>query len=189
MQSKIENEIVELTNFEPPREYDDRQDYLAALAKEVNKLADIDFNTLSTEATEWFNDAVSAINNRKDLPEFPDVEEDEGDNSEPESEKPVVKAKEKEAKRRPKGVPPRKLEHPKVDPQQGIDNFETDRYGVVKGSKNAAAIAMFEQGCRMSDVTASIGGTYYNLLERLRKQGHTVEKGANGMTKLSHKDD
>ena len=196
--SKIEAEIVEVTNFEPPRKYAERQDYLAALAKAINKLEEIDYNSLSTEATDWFNDSVRALNNRKDLPDFPDIEEPENEPTEPISEpaeevgeaeaSPAPKAKADPNKRRAKGVPPRKLEHPEIDPQKAIDNYETDAYGVVKGSKNAAAVAMLEKGCRMSDITASIGGTYYNLKARLRKQGHTIEEGANGMLKLIHKD-
>lgn len=200
MSSVTEQEILEATHFDPPREYPDRQDYLAALCKAVNKLEDIEFDALSTEAADWFNDSVRAMNNKKDLPEFADTEDD--DEAEEVAAKPApvkamtepkkaaVKAvEEKVIKRRAKGAPARQLEHPKIDPQASIDNFETDRYGVVKGSKNAAAVAMLEGGCRMTDITASIGGTYYNLVARLMKQGHHVEKGANGMIKLAHKDD
>lgn len=187
--SVIEQEILEATQFDPPRKYDDRQDYLAALAKAVNKLEDIDFDALSTEAADWFNTSVKAMNNKKDLPDFPDAEE-EAEAEEVKAEpKKVAKAVEKtEPKRRPKGAPPKKLDHPKVDPQASIDHFETDKYGVVVGSKNAAAVAMLEKGCRMADITASIGGTYYNLVARLMKQGHHIEKGANGMITLTHKD-
>jgi hypothetical protein len=185
----IEQQIIEATSFEAPRKYKERQDYLAALAKAVNKLEDKEFDTLSNEAVDWFNDACRAISNKKDIPEFADAEETtEVEEAAPVAEAKVEKKAKAEPKRRAKGVPARTLDHPEINPQASIDNFEVDGYGIVKGSKNAAAVAMFEQGCRMSDVTASIGGTYYNLVARLMKQGHTVEKGPNGVITITHKD-
>jgi hypothetical protein len=178
------------------------------LCRALNKLEDIDFNSLSDDSNKWFNDAVRAMNNRKDLPEFPDVEETESEGTdargvqdsapeegeaEVEETKPTSKkekaAPKTEHKRRQKGTPPRKLEHAEIDTDAATgDHPQVDAYGVVKGSKNAAAVSMLEKGCRMSDITHSIGGTYYNLVERLRKAGHAVEKGANGHIKLTHKD-
>jgi hypothetical protein len=198
--SDIEKDILEVTQFEPPRKYDDRQDYLAALCRALNKLEDIDFNSLSDDSNKWFNDAVRAMNNRKDLPEFPDLVETESEDTntggiqdspaeegEAEVEKPKAAPK-AEHKRRAKGTPPRKLEHAEINTEAATDTPQVDAYGVVKGSKNAAAVSMLEKGCRMSDITHSIGGTYYNLVERLRKAGHNIEKGANGHIKLTNKD-
>lgn len=201
--SQIEQDIIKVTSFEPPRKYEDRQDYLAALVRAVDKLDDVEFDLLGPVTVEWVNDAASAMRNRKKIVDFPDNEDtdDNLDTNEADTADAVeqeadaggvqdepVEAPVKVPARRKKGAAPRKLEHPKVDPKASIENFQTDKYGIVVGSKNAAAAAMFEKGCRMSDVTASIGGTYYNLVARLKKQGHTVESGANGFTKLTHKD-
>ena len=191
MPSAIEQELIEACEFDPPRKYDDRQDHLAALARAINKIKDVDFDALSVDAAEWFNDAVRALKEKRDIPEFGDFEEEA--NADPDEEAAEEAAPEKPkpkpepAKRRAKGVPPRKLEHPPID-ASGIETAELDKWGIVKGSKNSAAAAMLETGCRMSDITHSIGGTYYNLVERLRKAGHSIEKGSNGSIKLVHKD-
>ena len=46
-----------------------------------------------------------------------------------------------------------------------------------------------QESSLQSDIKNSIGGTYYNLLQRLVKDGHYFEKSANGMMKIIHKDD
>ncbi len=249
----IESELVETSGFKPGKKYQ-RQDYLAALTRAVNELDEVDFDGLSIEAQDWFNDAVRAINKKVDLPDFPDsngageADDEEASDEEPEVEEaseaepePVeasAKRKRKPTKpqpkkvvepepepgeedasqagdepdpepeepeadpptpptkaasaRRKKGQPPRKLPHPEIIDHRGKKpeeiEIEWDKYDHVKGTKVSAACVMFEQGCRMSDVTASIGGTYYNLLSDLTKAGHKVEKAANGMITLTHKD-
>lgn len=102
-------------------------------------------------------------------------------------EKPAKKAVEKEKpkakeKEKAKEGPRRKV--PPVDP----DKFDIDEFEVVVGSKNHEAVKMLQKGCRMSDITKEIGGTYYNLLKRLVKDGHTLEKEGNGVLRLIHKD-
>ena len=236
--SAIEKELVEASSFEPRKNLE-RQDYLASLARAINEVPEDEFDALSTEAQDWFNDAVRALNKKKDLPDFPDLAEaddeeaqsDDGassdeepdsteetdsdsddaddDGGEPEEAGPVPAkpttgkkaGKSKAGKtvgtpeettegpasssapkpnRRGKGVPPRKLPHPPVG--------ETDKYGVGVNSKGHAALVMLEKGCRMSDVTESIGGTYYNLLQKVVKAGHKVEKAANGLITVIHAD-
>src|SRR5258707_2352470 len=71
MPSVIEQELVQASAFEPRRDYE-RQDYLAALARAINEVAEEDFDALSVEAQDWFNDAVRALNKKQLLPEFPD---------------------------------------------------------------------------------------------------------------------
>lgn len=233
--SVIEKELVNVASFKARRDYE-RQDYLAALARAINEVGEDEFDGLSVEAQDWFNDAVRALNKKQELPDFPDVDDSSDDNEseasgdEAEAEaagaaedegvaaqgnssdgdiqavpaKRAKKAKGKATKKaeesfqpvvtkRGKGQPPRKLDHPPIhhpDPDTPLDqlDFAMDEFGIVKGTKNAAAAAMLAQGCRMADVTESIGGTYYNLLQRLVKQGHLLEKSANGILKLTHKD-
>ena len=206
MLSTIEDELLEATAFPKNRPYPQRQDYLAALARAVHGLDEVDFDALSLEAATWFNNAAVALNNKKDIEEFtddtgptedelqpaegPDDEEtEEGSDGEPAA-APVTKAK----NGRRKGQPPRKLPHPPIKDitlgdVESIENITIDRYGNISGYKTAAATAMFEKGCRMTDVTASIGGSYYNMLRKLEKRGHIVKRGPNGMTTVIHKDD
>ena len=41
----------------------------------------------------------------------------------------------------------------------------------------------------MRDVVIELGDTQYNILRKLAKKGHLVEKMKNGVLKLTHKDD
>ena len=199
--SVIETELVEAAGFEPTRDYE-RQDYLAALARAVNEVEEATFDNLSVEAQDWFNSAVKALNKKQDLPEFPDADDEaEAEEETPEAEEEetpapkAAKAKKGNAKAKPeeekaeaeatspapkRRVAPRKIPHPPVG--------ELDHYGCNVNSKGHAALMMFETGCRMTDVTESVGGTYYNLLQKIVKHGHKLEKGANGFMKLTHKD-
>ena len=210
----IEEEIcaaVKLT-----REYDDRQDYLAALVRGIQNLDDATYERLSDEAYEWFKMGVKSINNKRTIKDFKpaptNVVTTNIDNSEATGDQGVVEpasavvveetsdrvkaakkqriagGKPKPAPKRQKAVPPRELPHLEIDPTPDPEKLELDKWGIMKGTKNAAAADLFERGCRMSDVDASIGGNYYNLLARLAKAGHRVEKAANGVIKVTHKD-
>lgn len=83
---EVEKEVLEATGFKPQKEYPDRQDYLAALARAVNDLGHEDFDQLSNEAVDWFNASAQALNDQEDLPDFdgvlPDEETDEPDQPE-----------------------------------------------------------------------------------------------------------
>jgi len=72
--SAIEQELIEATGFTPRRNYPDRQDYLAAVARAVDQLEDVDFDGLSAEAADWFNAAARALSNKKTIVDFPDAE-------------------------------------------------------------------------------------------------------------------
>jgi len=202
--SEIQTEIVDATGFEPTKNYE-RQDYLAALARAANDLDTDDFDALSVDAQDWFNSAVKALNKKEELPEFPDVDE----NAEPEGEEeqtaedadeeveaepqpPPKKVKAKKAKAQPEPEAEEEVEAEPEPPKKRAKPLlpaNADRYGVTAGSKNHRAIQMFEDGCRMGDVTEKVGGTYYNLLGKLKKAGHKVEKSPNGITRLTHSDD
>jgi hypothetical protein len=201
----IEKELLKATGFEPKRKYPDRQNYLAALARATNQLEDKEFEALSEAAIDWFNAAAKAIGNKRDIEEFEafpetgvpgDVTEDDA-----ELEAAVAEADEDEAeaeveKRVPKDVspglgkrfykkpPPKALKVPSTD--DDIQDVELDKFACIPGTKNAQAASLFEGGARMSDVTKTLGGTYYNLLARLVKQGHKVEKGLHGIILLTY---
>jgi ribosome maturation factor RimP len=81
--SKIQAELLKATDLSTKRG-EDRQDFLARLMKGVADLNDKQWDGLSQEAQDWFNDAADAKNAKaKTLPDFPDLESAE----EPEEEK------------------------------------------------------------------------------------------------------
>lgn len=71
--SKIQKELATATDLSTKRG-EDRQEYLARLMKAVSELGDKDWDGLSKEAQDWFNDAADAKNAKaKSLPDFPDA--------------------------------------------------------------------------------------------------------------------
>jgi hypothetical protein len=101
--------------------------------------------------------------------------------------KKVAKAKEK--------APPKKTitkATPKAAPKKAAkpaDDEEVvlDKWGCMEGSKNSQALAMFEKGATAAEVKDAIGGTYYNVLKKMVKDGHKMDKEGH-IIKLTHKD-
>jgi len=95
--SKIQKELLEVTELSTKRG-EAQQDLLSRLVKAVADLSDKEWDSLSKEAQDWYNDAADAKNAKaKSLPDFPDVETAEAD----EEEKPKARrgaAKEEPAK-------------------------------------------------------------------------------------------
>lgn len=171
----IEKELLKATNFKK-KTFKNRQDYLAAIVRAVNGLENDDFDQLSNEAADWFNQAVRALNSKNELPDFQPVAEETVEEPDEEIEEIEEEPEPDITEKLKKLAPP-------------ISAPETDKYGAVKGSKNSAAIVLLEKGCKMNDLKRTLGGTYYNLMERLIKNGHRVEKFSNGLFKLTHKSD
>lgn len=71
--SKIQKELSDATEVTKKRGQDE-QEFLKALIKAVSDLKDPEWNKLSTEAQDWFNEAADLMNKKKDLPAFPDAE-------------------------------------------------------------------------------------------------------------------
>jgi hypothetical protein len=119
------------------------------------------------------------------------VEEDEEPVPAP---KPKAKAKVAKAAKveEPEEAEP---EEPKAEkkPKRKIDyttlTGEKDRYGIVKGTKTSEAVKLYEKGRTLAQVTDELGGRHYNILKRLTKDGHLVEKLEGGVWKITHKDD
>ena len=81
--SKIQTELVKATEVTAKRG-EDRQEYLGRLMKGVADLNDKQWDGLSQDAQDWFNDAADAKNAKaKVLPDFPDVEEKQEEKEEP----------------------------------------------------------------------------------------------------------
>lgn len=78
----------------------------------------------------------------------------------------------------------------KVDPKRyETITGEKDRYGITLGTKTADAVALYEKGATAKDIQDKVGGKHYNVLKRLEKEGHKVEKLEGGIWKLTHVDD
>lgn len=76
--SAIQKELCKATGLEAPSKASERQEFLVDVLRKVGKLGDKDWDDLSKEAQNWFNEAADAKNAKKDeLPDFPDLVEEE----------------------------------------------------------------------------------------------------------------
>lgn len=127
----------------------------------------------------------------------PDPEPEEPEDEEPP--KPVkkakVKAKEPEPEPEPdddedETPPPKKAKAKKSTPSEPLDPSAKNRYGYFEGTKTDEVCKMLERGAKMAEMTDYLGGTYYNLIRKLRDDGHSVSKDdSTGKFVLKHKDD
>lgn len=205
--STIEAELVKATKFRG--KYDERQDYLAALLHAIDsKLNDDDYDRLSDEAVKWHHTAVKAHEAQEDIPDF-DGEAEEADKlpltdprhpiqrPEPEDEEAAVEEDEpveaetaEEAEPKPKPV--KKVVHPIGSPKRPDYTKITgdkDKWGVIKGTLTARALEMYEQGCTTKQLLDELGGRHYNILKKMVKDGHVLEKSELGVWKITHRDD
>lgn len=128
----------------------------------------------------------------------PDEEPEDGDDEEDEPEE-VVEEAPKPARKKP--GPPAKPKPPKGQPPVSVSaqkklkdlpqdegDVELDKWGCMIGSKNSLALAMFEKGATAKEIKAELGGTYYNILTKMVKRGHKLEREGHLM-KLTHADE
>lgn len=185
--SEIENKVIEATGFAPTKRFKDRQDYLAALAIATEQIEDAEFEELPDEVVEWINAAVRARKTRRNIPEFPDSEL-----AEPAPEEMIDLSSVKEPpdgpelEESPGHIP---YPEPKKRKVKAKLTGAFNRYGVAEGSKADASIKLFEAGVTMKQIKEATGETRYNLLKDLAKKGHKVEKSADGVWTLTHRDD
>ena len=111
--------------------------------------------------------------------------------AEPEPEpEPAPPKKSARAAREPKPVKvaakPKPASSKSVDPDTDED-VVLDKWGCMEGSKNSRALALFEAGATAREVKEKLGGTYYNVLAKMVKDGHKLEKEGSLM-KLIHRD-
>jgi len=178
-------------------------------------VSDEGFDDLTDATANWFNAAARALSNKKVIPDFDDnVSSSEIQvPDEPLVEEPPIKYDElteefiEELLPDEPTLPVRKSHPPKqkrdygdtrppgrvltvpddADPTLGpVSNNKRDKWNFVIGTKNSKAASMLERGCRMADLKASIGGTYYSLLGKVIRRGHTVIHGANGYIKITY---
>lgn len=75
--SAIQKEVVKLLDVDVPKKAADRPDFLLAVVRGIGKLPDEQWNNMSAEVQNWYNEAVDLKNAKKDLVDFPDFQAEE----------------------------------------------------------------------------------------------------------------
>ena len=212
-----EEEILRLTGYKPRKKYKCYQEYLICLLREIHNLPYDKFTYLvSHQVYEWYKEASHAFKHYWDLPKLPDVAKEElrypRDDEEyippeeaeatPEEHHANIKAllaAEEKAKQALKELheaseKTRIKTYSKYRPAHPLEGArwylfpETDRYGLMKGTKWSRAAEMLERGCYMKEIVKLNGYHCWKLISGLRRKGHRVVN-VGGMIKLTHKDD
>lgn len=142
------------------------------------------------EAEEAAEDA--AVSSEEDEPEGESESEEEAEEPEPEPKPKTKKAangvagKTIAASKTPKKAPEAKA---KGDPRYDKLTGEKNRYGIIIGTKTHDALMLYEKGTTAAQLNEEVGGRFYNVLTRMKAEGHKVEKREGGIWKLTHKDD
>jgi hypothetical protein len=101
-----------------------------------------------------------------------------------EPELPLEKPKKAKKEKAPKPVKEKPAKAAKPDKGEA----KQDKWGCLEGSKNSEALHLFEKGATAREVKDQLGGaTFYNLLARMVKNGHKLEREG-ALIKLTHKD-
>ena len=213
MTSATELEIVKATKVKE-KSYKQRQDFLAALVRAIDKLGQDDWDNLSDEAVAWHTAAVGQMDKKRTIEDFepPEpVEEEDAEpavdstddvvlveppcevSSEPEAVADEVPEPEEEVEEKP--AKKRKAKKEKLDkkiiPERYIGlTGEKDKFGITIGTKTYDAVKMYERpdGATLRQVEEAIGGRHYNILGKLAKEGHKVEKLPGGVWRVTHRD-
>lgn len=181
---------------------DEAADWVNAAVEAVNSRDDIpDFDEDTTQTEDDPEPEDAAVADSEDGADDDD-EEDDGpsdDDDEPADDVADVQAvdeqpEEKPAKKVKKPAKPVKAALSKKPikgqrpPQFDQGDVVLDKWGSMEGSKNSQALTMFEKGATSKEVKEVLGGTYYNILKKVVKAGHTLEKKGS-MIKVTHSDD
>lgn len=153
---------------------------------EVEEATDDAEETVDEEATE---DADEVVDDDEatvtDEPEDDSNEDTDPDGEDEPPAKPVKKKPAGKAKAPAKVPAKEKVAAKKPKPIDDEEDVVVDKWGCMEGSKNARALALFEQGATAKEVKDKIGGTYYNILAKMVKNGHKMEKDG-AVIKITH---
>jgi hypothetical protein len=93
----------------------------------------------------------------------------------------------------PKPKAPKPLKNKRGQVRTPYDNLtgEKDRFGLFIGTKTQQAVELYSrpEGATCKQVEMELAGRHRNILKRLEKEGHRVEKFEGGVIKVTHKDD
>jgi len=148
---------VEKATAVPRNEDEDLNHWYQRLIKSVTELPNDDWETLSAAAQIWINDNI--VDQKVADPVAPP-----SDLSKREYKAQVVASGGDEG-------------HIVKINTKGVDQF-----GLRAGTKASEAAAMFAQGAKMAAVNRATGTNHYNLINRLRKQGHIVSRQGSVIT-------
>lgn len=159
-------------------------------------------------------DKKRQIEDFADIPTASQAEPEEMENAEPEerphsvdsddvSTEPVSEEETLEPQteeKKPRGRP-KKAKAEKVKSKSQFENRpeperyskitgEKDRFGITIGTKTHEAVKMYNtpEGASLKQVDAALGGRHYNILQKLTKDGHKVEK-IGDVWRVKHRDD
>lgn len=200
---RVSDESFETLSKEARKWYND-----AAVA--MNEHDDIpDFPDIDSEAEEAADEEAAENiyedENDEDVVNEGSIEHDEPEPSEEERPKPAKAKKEKAPKRKakadskakPKGnglddAPP--STDPFKNPKKEGTIFEKvtgekDKFGLYYGTKTQQAVALYEKGATAKQVEEALQGRHRNILTRLAKEGHLIEKLEGGVFKVTHRDE
>lgn len=181
---------------------DGAADWANAAVEAVNSrddIPDFDEDTPKTEDDPEPEDAAVA-----DSEDGADDDDEEGDDSSDDDDEPTDDDDDVQAvDEQPEEKPAKKVKKPakpvkaalskkpikgKRPPQFDQGDVVLDKWGSMEGSKNSQALTMFEKGATSKEVKEVLGGTYYNILKKVVKAGHTLDKKGS-MIKVTHSDD
>jgi hypothetical protein len=110
---------------------------------------------------------------------------------EPQPDEPTTPAKKQKKAKAKKQAKPKKakveVEEPPLAPRYANLSGLKNRYGFYEGTKSDDTCKMLEKGATMAEVKEALGDTKYNVLRKLRQDGHQVSQGPRFT--LVHKDD
>ena len=173
--SKIEKELILATKVRV-KENDDEQNYLARIIKiAISDLSDDEWESLTETTQEWINDGVDNLNDGFPVKCFPDAQNEF-----------KVEVKPKRVKIKRKKQPKSKTVFKgNIEPQAKEIPLRDD-FGLLIGSKSYVAVKMFRRGAKMKEVRNETGMNHYNLLNKIKAMGHTVEMNK-GLIKITKK--
>ena len=188
MTHEIEAEILKATGM-APREYKDRQDYLCALLEAAYNLDQDAYDNVSDAVAKWCTESAIARKARKPLPEFDGGEYEDHSEADPADlgntvtepgDLVVLQGSTSGTSASGGKKKLKKATKPKL-------TGEIDEFGIAIGTKHHKVVQRLTTGATMKDIKLEFGDSYYNLVKRMEKAGHHVEK--NGlMIKITHKD-
>lgn len=141
--SAIEENFVRATKFKRPEsDFNERQDYLAALVRKLSGMgeapADEAMSKLSDDAYDWYCKAVEAMNVSEDIPDFDDVEPEA---AEPEEAEPEEGEFEEEEPDEEEGEEPEPIEEEEPEERAGV----AEALAVAEGTADGE-ITITDQG-------------------------------------------
>lgn len=149
---------------------------------QVSSEAEVDNPTLETDGGA---DDISPAIEDDAIPKAPGPEEQLSSAEEVEEKKPAKQPKAKKVKEPSPNIKPGDVErYAKI-------TGEKDRFGITIGTKTHDAVKMYNtaDGATLKQTGDKLGGRHYNILAKLAKDGHKVEKLPGGVWRVTHRDD